>query len=133
MDIFAHASREKLRFKTTKGSLSVEDLWDLPLTSSDDNLSIDAIGKGVVNAVKDNEGNESFVIVKGTEENVTLKVSLAILEHIRDHKLDYAARADKAVLTKAKKQRLLEILAKKQDDALEENTAEEIEKMIAEL
>lgn len=133
MDIFAYASRKKLRFETVKGNISVEDIWDLPLTAEGDDMSIDVVGKAMTNAVKDNEGNEAFVVIKGTEADPSLKVRLGILEHIRDHKLDYAARVEKAALTKARKQRLLELLDKKKDEADGEQSIEEIEKMIEEL
>lgn len=133
MDHFFYAIRHKLRFETSKGNLTVEDVNDLPLTAEGDNLSIDYLGKGVTNAIRDNQGNEAFVTVKDSKEDVTLQVKLKILEHIRDHKIDYAARAEKATLTKARKLRLVELLAKKKDEADGEQSIEEIEKMIAEL
>lgn len=34
ISIFEQASRQKLRFETSAGKLSIEDLWDLPLTSN---------------------------------------------------------------------------------------------------
>jgi hypothetical protein len=34
MNIFEQATRAKIRFSTPVGMLSVEDLWDLPLTST---------------------------------------------------------------------------------------------------
>ena len=34
MNIFEQASRVKLRFSTSVGNLSVEDLWELPITSN---------------------------------------------------------------------------------------------------
>jgi len=133
MDIFAYASRKKLRFETPKGNLSTEDLWDLPLTAKEGNLSIDVVGKAMTNAVRDNEGNEAFVVVEGSEVDPSLKIRLGILEHIRDHKVNYANRVEKAILTKAKKQRLMELLEKKKGEALEDHSVEEIEKMLEEL
>ena len=32
-DLFAKATRDKVKFVTVKGEISIEDLWDLPLTS----------------------------------------------------------------------------------------------------
>ena len=33
--MFANASAMKVRFESSRGSVSVEDLWDLPLTELD--------------------------------------------------------------------------------------------------
>ena len=41
MNLFEIASRKKLRIPTTKGDLTVEQLWDLPLKST--GLSLDKI------------------------------------------------------------------------------------------
>ena len=42
MNLFEIASRNKLRVPTTKGDLTVEQLWDLPLKSAN-GLSLDSI------------------------------------------------------------------------------------------
>jgi len=131
MDIFAYATRTKLRFETDRGNLTVEDLWDLPLTDENGGLSIDSIGRIMTKAVRDNEGNEAFVSTKEKDdEGLPLKVKLQILEHIRDHKVEYAARAEKAVLTKARKQKILEIIEQKKVGALEEKSVEELQELL---
>lgn len=130
MDIFAYAARNKLRFETPRGNLNVEDLWDLPLTAEGDALSIDVVGKAMTRAVKESEGDEAFVVTKKTEEDLAVKVRLQILEHIRDWKLDYAERAEKAAITKARKSQILELIQKKKDEALSEKSVEELEQMI---
>lgn len=38
MSIFEQAARQKVRFQTTKGNLTVEQLWDLPLDKGEVNL-----------------------------------------------------------------------------------------------
>jgi len=134
MDYFFFAVRKKVRFETGRGNISVEDVCDLPLTAEDDKLSIDLLGKAVTNAIRDNEGNGDFVAKKEeTKEVNILKVKLKILERIRDYKIERASMAEKATLTKAKKQKLVEILEKKRGEDLESHTTEEIEAMIADL
>lgn len=41
-EMFQQATRLKLRFSTSQGQLTVEDLWDIPLTSTR-NASLDSI------------------------------------------------------------------------------------------
>ena len=38
-DLFERATRQKLRFETTSGNISVEDVWSLPLSSGKLNLN----------------------------------------------------------------------------------------------
>lgn len=133
MDIFAYAARNKLRFETPRGNLNVEDIWDLPLTAEGNALSIDVVGKAMARAVKESEGDEAFVVTKKTEEDLTVKVRLQILEHIRDWKLDYAAKAEKAAVTKARAARIREIIENKKDEELGEKGIEELEQMLADM
>ena len=39
MDIFKQAAKQKLRFKTSQGLVTTEDLWDMPLLSKTKPLS----------------------------------------------------------------------------------------------
>lgn len=48
MSIFEQASREKVRFQTQVGQVSVEDLWELPLSSKANKPNLDDIAKGFV-------------------------------------------------------------------------------------
>jgi len=55
MEMFAFATKKKIRFETSKGLLSVEDLWDLPLTSDNGRPNLDDIAKGIYKAMKEGE------------------------------------------------------------------------------
>jgi hypothetical protein len=56
MDIFEKASREKLRFSTSQGQFSVEDLWNLPLTSpSGRSVNLYDIANGLNKELKESQ------------------------------------------------------------------------------
>lgn len=127
MSMFEKASRLQLRFQS-KGQLSVEDLWSIPLTE------LDAIAKTLNKAIRGADEEQSFIpgakSTKATLEAEKTALSFEIVKHIitvrvqeRDER---AAAADRA----ARKHQLRELLAKKEDQALEGKTAEEIQAMI---
>ena len=128
MSVFKIATRKKFRFESTRGSLSTEDLWDLPLRAPEGVVSLDVIAKTVNQSVKATE-EESFVEVKKETDN-TFKVMLDVVKEVIAYKIDMAGRAEKAAITKEKKQQLLGILAGKEAEELKEHSAEEIKKMI---
>lgn len=130
MNLYKKATRKKLRFPSVRGSLSVEDLWDLPLIAPDD-CSLDGVAKAVNRQLQTSE-EESFVEPKKEEENL-LRVQLDLVKDIIQYKIDAATAAEKREATKAKKQKILAILEKKEDADLEEQDSEELKKMLNEL
>ena len=128
-DLYKQASRLKLRFESNKGFLSVEQLWEVPLTSPS-GFCLDHIARNVNLALKDT-GEGSFVEAVIPEGKVENELRLEILKDIiATIKLE-ERKAKQDEKTKAQeKQRLLEILAKKKDSALEELSVEEIQKRI---
>lgn len=129
-DLFAKATREKVRFSTTKGDFSVEDLWDLPL-SSERNVDLDSIAKKIAKELKDST-EESFV-KPVTKNSSILELKLDILKYIIKVKIEENEARKNLAERKAKKEKLLEILAKKEDASLEALTPEEIKKQLEEL
>jgi len=127
-NIFENAVRRKLRFQTTKGSLSVEDLFDLNLTS------LDNLAKGINKSLKETE-EESFIPSATTANrgNVELRLKLDILKSVIGTQVEEQnaakARADK----RAQIERLKALAANKQDEALNAKSLEDIQKMLADL
>lgn len=126
VNIFEYATREKLRFPF-KGEISVEDLWDLPLTN------LDKVYKSLNAQAKQN--NEASLIsssVKTAEES-RLEAKIEIVRYIFAVK-DNEAKARRQAVEKAeKKQKIMSIIARKQDEALENMSAEDLQKMLDEL
>ena len=120
MDNFMLATRNKYRFVTCKGQLTVEDLWDLPLTSATGKPNLDDIAKDLYRQLKDGE-EISFVHTDDEAEKVKAKVTetqitFDIVKYVIDTKLAEAKAAKEAMENKARRQRILELIAKKEED-----------------
>ena len=125
--MFEKASRLKMRFPSPQGGLTVEDLWDLPLTSTRA-ANLNNIAKDISRRLKA-EGEEDFVNPKsGADE--ALQVQLDIVKHIIQVKQSENEAARTLADRKQKKERIMEIIAKKQDQELEGKPLEELTAMV---
>lgn len=117
MNIFEKASRKKLRFSVGKGSASVEDLWDLDLTTLDDTAI--AVDKKI-----EQSRGKSFISTSRASSDDILRLDL--LKHVIQTKMKEAADADERKAKKARVARIDEIIARKQEDALGQKSLEEL-------
>ena len=120
-NLFEMATRNKMRFPSTKGELSVEDLWDL----SDKDLDV------VYKNLKDQE-------VKSSEESLLddanvdpkLTAAIGIVKYIfttkRNEKLAEKERINKKLTQK----KYIDALSKKEDEAIEKMSEAELRAMI---
>lgn len=130
-NMFAYATRSKLRFVTPRGELSVEQLWDVPLRSKDD-FNLNTVAKAASKALKD-ATEESFVETTKTVLHIRLEAALDIVKHVIEVKLNEEAAARKRAENKLEKEKLLAILAEKQDGKLSALSENELKKRIAAL
>ncbi len=129
---FAAAARQRTRFTTPQGQLSVEDLWGLPLTSTRaQTANLNDIAKGISRTIKE-AGDEDFVDnVK--KPNVELAFKLDLVKHIIEVKKNERNLAEQEHERQTKIQRLREIIANKQDKELESKSTEELLAQLAAL
>lgn len=123
-NIFEYATREALRFHY-KGMQSVEDLWQLSVKE------LDSIYKTLNKQVKQSE-EESLLTTKSNVDT-ELEVQIAIVKHIVSVKLAEKEAAEKASAKKAQKQKIMSIIATKQDEALQNSSIDDLKKMLDEL
>lgn len=123
-NIFEYAVRNKVRFPF-KGMISVEDLWDLSVTN------LDFIYKELNKRIKQSE-EESLLNVK-TNVDTELDVQITIVKHIVSVKLAEQEAREKAAVKKAQKQKLMSIIATKEDEALRNSSVDDLKKMLDEL
>jgi len=119
--LFEMATRSKLRFPSTKGELSVEDLWDL----SDKDLDV------VYKNLKDQE-------VKSSEESLLddanvdpkLTAAIGIVKYIFITKRNERLTEKERINKKLTQRKYIDALSKKQDEAIEKMSEAELRAMI---
>ncbi len=129
MSIFEKATRLKLRFPTTKGLISVEDVWDLPLTSQQ-KVSLDSLARDTNRELRETQ-EESFV--KPTPANDKLQLRMDILKHVIKVRMDENQAKQDALAKEQKKAKLKELIQRKKDEALDSLSLDELEKQLADL
>lgn len=127
------AARTKVRFATARGPLAFEDLWDMPLEAprANDKFSLDELAIAT-EAELSATASKSFV-KKSTNKNAEVQLRFDLIKFVIEVKLEEAEKASKAKTKKAEKEKLLRLLAKKQDEKLEGMSEEDIQAQIAAL
>lgn len=120
--MFETAIRTKMRFPY-KGMISVEDLWDLSLRE------LDSVFKTLNQQVKQTQ-DESLLSVKSKEAE-TLETQISIVRYIVSVKVFEAEAAKQAKEQREKKQKIMELIAAKKEEALGNKSIEELEAMLA--
>lgn len=123
-NIFEAASKNKYRYPY-KGMITTEDLWDLTQAQLD--VIYKALNKGV------SEAQVSSLMCKVTEVDAELLNKIEIVKYIFNAKEAEAEARKNDAAKHAKKQRILDILAQKQEDALQSMSEDELKKMLDEL
>ena len=120
-NLFEMATRSKLRFPSTKGELSVEDLWDL----SDKDLDV------VYKNLKDQEvksSGESLLDDANVDPKLTAAIGIVryIFTTKRKEKLAEKERINK----KQTQKKYIDALSKKEDKTIEKMSEAELRAMI---
>lgn len=131
MNIFEQATRAKIRFSTPVGMLSVEDLWDLPLTSTRARANLDDVAR-LLDAELKSTSSVSFVN-DVSEVNAKTKLMFDVVIHVINTKIDEAKAAKSAADVREKKQRIMAIIERKQEESLSAASIDDLQQMLASL
>lgn len=124
VNMFEVATRNKMRFPY-KGQISVEDLWDLSLPA------LDSVFKTLNSQMK--QVKEESLLSTKSKADETLELQINIVKYIVSVKFAEKEAREKATEKAAQRQRIMEIMAKKQDESLENASMEDLQKMLTEL
>jgi hypothetical protein len=122
MDNFKEASKQKLRFITSRGSLTTEQLWDLPLEELD-NLAVS------LEAEHKQSAKKSFLDKTSTKDK-TAKLKFDIVLDILNTKVEEANALTEAKEIKEHNKKIIELIAEKKDESLKGKSIKELEKML---
>jgi hypothetical protein len=125
MEKFEIATRKKYRYPFKGFVITTEDLWDLNMEQ------LNGIYMVLSKKSKDEAEESSLLAEKKADED--LANMLDIVKAVFTVKKEELEAARNAASKAKQKERLMEILAKKQDDSLNEKSEEEILKMIEDL
>lgn len=120
--MYKEAAKLKLRFATTRGSLSVEQLYDLPLTE------LDELAVSLQEEYKES-GKKSFLIAKSVKDKVA-KLRFDIVLDVLNTKVEEADAVTAERERKEHNQKILGLIADKQDEELKGKSVKELEKML---
>lgn len=128
MNLFEIATRNKYRFPSSRGSLTVEQLWDLPLTGNTA-FDLDTVARAV-NAELKNIAEGSFVETDPDPRKTRLEQMLEVVKHIISVKLKEREQAEAARSRAEKRHKLLDVLASKEEQELQQLSKDEILKQL---
>lgn len=132
INLFEYATRNALRFESSKGlnSLSVEDLWNLPL-KSDRNVSLDQVAQ-LTNKRMHEEQNISFVDEQPSvsrDNTVRMSIVKYIIDVKKHENKTKEAAKERADLIR----KLQEIKQQRKEESLSKMSEQELDEMIANL
>lgn len=128
-EMYKFAAQNKLRFPSLRGDLTVEQLFDLPLTHPS-GFDLNSVAK-MINGNLKVTGEESFV--EDTIDNPqrkALEVSLEIVKDIIKTKQEENATRLNRVGKMAERRKILDAMSAKQDQTLSAASLEELQKKL---
>jgi len=129
MNIFEQATKAKLRFSTTAGNISVEDLWDLPLTSAR-RLNLHHIALELQTAIDKQPTKALDFFSAVAVSDPLLQLRFDIVKHIVITKVaENQAKSEQAAKDSQREQIKALIVEKKQED-LKSKSVEELEALL---
>lgn len=130
-NLFIKASRIKLRVNTESGQLTVEDLWDLPLLH-ERKLSLNSVAVGLHTKLRSNE-NISFVETSKPKTESPDELAMEIVKHIIAVKQDERRSHLEALDRTAKKERIMELIAQKENESLSMQSIDDLREQLKSL
>lgn len=124
MEMYKKASREKLRFSNSKGVLSLEQLWALSLPT------LSQMIKDQLEVVKVKGSNDELSFLETNNVDPIEQLKFDILKDVYLTLKNEAEMAKNEAEDRLKKQKILQLIAVKQDQELMNKSIDELKAML---
>ena len=122
--IFSH-----VRFTTSRGDVTTEDLLDIPLSSNDD-FNLDTLALNLYDEINKTETHKSFVKNDSTVAGLLTQLKFDVVKFIIDFKLERVNKAELRKIRSTKRKQIADIIADKKDDKLKGTSLAKLEAML---
>lgn len=130
--MFKYVTRHKVRFLSSRGELSIEQLWDVPLRSKDE-FNLNTLAQ-VANTALKKFTEDNFVDANSkTEENTKAEYRLEAIKYIIEVKLREEDELKKRAERKLEREKIMKALEEKQDGKLSAMSEAQLKKRLTEL
>ena len=124
-DLFFNAVKNKYRYPSKRGNLTTEQLFDLSFESLDEIY-------GELTALLDQMPKKSLLAQRSNADE-ELREKVDVVEAVFAYKTELRNKAKNMEAKRQQKQKLIDLLEKKKEKALENLSEEELLKKLAEL
>lgn len=122
MENFKQATKEKLRFQTSKGNLTTEQLWDLSLTDLD-NLAVELQNQ------YEESGKKSFLVKRSVKDKTT-KLKFDVVLDVLQTKSEELEEAKQKAEDKAHNEKIIQLISEKKNEELKGKSVKQLEAML---
>lgn len=122
MENFKQATKEKLRFQTSKGNLTTEQLWDLSLTD------LDSLAVELQNQYEES-GKKSFLVKRSVKDKTT-KLKFDVVLDVLQTKSEELEEAKQKAEDKAHNEKIIQLISEKKNEELKGKSVKQLEAML---
>lgn len=129
--MFEQAVRKKYRFPSPQGELSTEEIFDLPLTSSNNRANLDDIARSLNKQLK--SGNDVSFVNPDKKSDPEIQAKFDLIMYVIKLRIAENEAALKQKENAAKRQKILAIMSDREDESLRNMPLDELKKLIESL
>ena len=128
-NLFLRALVAKLRFPSSKGFITLEDLFDLPLTDPRKE-SLNKVYKRLTSQ-RNKDLGDSLPCVEENSENSQLNLQIQVVNKVSEYRKKVMDTAAKAQATKDRNAKIRLLIEDKKEEAMKNLSVEELEAMLS--